>query len=175
MNTKTRPRYLQALEATAYVAIIAICGTLLYQQLFSSAPVGNAAMPSIAAGDQHASLAALVPEGQDQALVVAVSPNCPYCEKSMPFYQKFLEQRSEQGASLPLIAAVDEYVVLEQEQETLARHQVTPDTLVQLNTQALNILGVPTMLLVKRSGEVKQVWRGYQDEAQQEEILKQLL
>ena len=174
MNS-SKPRYLQVLEATSYIAIIAICGTLLYQQVFPETPSHQADIPMIEVGDQHSALAELVPKGQDQALVFAVSPDCHFCEKSMPFYQKLVQERAARGAGLPLIAAIGEHTALQREQEVFAQHQVEPDTLVQLDTRSLNINSVPTLLLVDREGKVTELWRGYQDEQGQSEIIEELL
>lgn len=161
----------RALEVVSYFLLITLSCILIYQQLFAKQ---TTAPDTIQTGDVHASLKMLAEGVDDQTLVLALSPSCPYCEKSMAFYKELLAARGLGMKKIPIMAAVHEKVPVAEEEKILRSYGVVVDRIVQLDFKALKIQGVPAMLLIDRKGKVLEVWKGYQDEIQQNAIIEML-
>lgn len=158
-------------EVSSYLLLIAFSSMLIYQQVFSKAPED---LQNIAVGDTYEELKNIVPAGASEALLLALSPDCPYCEKSMAFYQELINSRDKSKSKLQVIAAVHNDVPTDMEKATLDEHNVAVDQLVQLDFALLKIMGVPAMLLVDDEGEVQEIWKGQPNESMQKEILELL-
>lgn len=165
----------RSLEIAAYSTVIVACMLFMSKQIFSTSQANTGGIPGIEVGDQHDALGDLVQKNHDKALVAVVSPDCPYCEKTMPFLQKVVEYRMNHSAPLSVLAAIDISIAPEAEAKQLQKNAVTPDDLVQLDMGALKISAVPTLMLVNRAGEVEGVWQGLPSEEEQEEILQSML
>jgi hypothetical protein len=86
----------------------------------------------------------------------------------MPFYQQLARERGDvrMVAVLPQpIAAGTEY---------LKQHEVSVDEVTQARLDALNVAGTPTLLLIDKSGVVKNSWFGKLAPDQQSEVLNNL-
>jgi len=158
-------------EVSSYLLLIAFSSVLIYQQVFSKSPEDT---QNIAVGDTYEALKQIVPKGASEALLLALSPDCPYCEKSMAFYEELIASRDKSKSELKVIAAVHSEVPTEREKAALEDHNVVVDQLVQLDFASLKIMGVPAMLLVDEDGEVQEIWNGQPDENAQKEILELL-
>ena len=165
-------RWRERLEVLAYIAVIATCAVILAEKglVYLQAPETD----TIAQGDQFDALQPLVPDEADQAFVLVLSPTCQYCAASMPAFKKLVEQRNQKNASVAIVAAIHVSTPLAAEQQVLDEHNVAVDDLVQLDSGALKIRGVPTTLLINKAGEVLEVWSGQMTEARAEELIDKL-
>ena len=141
----------------------------MYQQLFPTQPQSP---PLLEVGETHQVLKDIVPAGADQALILALSPRCPYCEQSMEFYQRLVAQRNAAGVDLPIIAAVSTRAAIDMESTRLKEHDVLVEQVVQLDFAALRIRGVPALLLVDKKGMVQEFWPGFLRADRQQQVMK---
>jgi len=156
------------LEVIGYIAVIIISLATLGVK-WSMRPT-----EPVAKGDQLAVLQAHLPAESDQTYVLAISPQCPHCTKSMPFFKKLVEQRDAKGISKSVIVALHEQTPIEEEEKILEENHVQVDKIVQLDMDEMKVRGVPTMLLVDKTGKVLEVWNGRLPEKEQEKVLASL-
>jgi thiol-disulfide isomerase/thioredoxin len=174
--TPPTPKSKSTLDTIANIAIIIVCAiaafVLVRQHFFNQNAQGRP--PEIEAGDQFSELGQVVPAGTDRALVVALAPTCHFCEESMPFYKRLVEERNRKGSKVKVIAAVGSEEVKEEERKKLDSAGVQPDGLVVLPFETLKLRGTPTIVLVDNQGEVHKVWIGKQKASGEEAILETL-
>jgi len=180
-SQKPEPQKKSSLDTVANVAIIVVCAiaaVVLGFQLrdrFMQKPQGpGGGMPQIEKGEQYAQLKNVVPAGANRALVVAVQPGCHYCNDSMPFYKRLLDERNQKGSGVKFVAAVPSEEAKPQEAEKFAAVGAQPDNMVKVDFAAIKVPGTPTLVLVDNSGKVLNVWVGKLDEGGEKEVLKVL-
>jgi hypothetical protein len=167
-----------ALDTTANIAIIVVCAiaavVLIRNQFFPSQSRPPGAPPQVEKGERYDQLKAVVPAGADKALVVALAPGCHFCNESMPFYKKLIDERNQKQSPVKFIAAVRSEQEKAEEGKKFAEAGVQPDGMVPLDFSAVKVPGTPTVLLVDNSGKVLDVWVGKQDESGEKKILRVL-
>jgi hypothetical protein len=172
------PKTKSALDTVANIAIIVVCAIaafiLIRNNFFNPNQAGGPRPPEIKAGEKYAALGQMVPAGSDRALVVAVSPTCHFCEESMPFYKRLVDERNQKGSKVKVIAAVPREEAKAEEQQKMAAAGVNPDGVMVLDFDSVKLRGTPTILLVDTAGEVHEVWVGKQPASGENEILKAL-
>ncbi len=175
--TPPAPKSKSTLDTVANIAIILVCAIaafVLVRQHFFNQNAQGGRPPEIEAGDQFKELGQVVPAGTDRALVVALAPDCHFCEESMPFYKRLVEERNRKGSKVKVIAAVGLEEAKAEEQKKLDSAGVSPDALVVLPFDDIKLRGTPTIVLVDNQGEVHNVWIGKQPASGEEEILETL-
>lgn len=164
-----------SLDTVANIAIILVCAiaafVLIRNQFFPPRPPGP---PQVEKGEQFAQLKAVVPAGSQKALVVAVSPTCHFCNDSMPFYKRLIDERNQKGSPVKFLAAVPSEQAKDEESKKFASAGAQPDGMVHLDFSSIKVPGTPTMLLVDNNGKVLDVWVGKQDEKGEKDILEAL-
>lgn len=176
------------LDTAANIAILLTCAVavffLIRNQFFPPRPPG--APPEVEVGEQFDALRQVVPAGSDRALVIALSPTCGFCNESMPFYKRLVDQRNQAGSRVKIVAAVPKppaknpeaqkmaQAVQAEESQKLAEAGVKPDAIVPLDFASVKVNGTPTILLVDNQGKVLDVWVGKQPEDGEEEVLEAL-
>ena len=102
------PKTKSTLDTVANIAIIIVCAIaafiLIRNHFFSPNQAGGQRPPEIEAGEQYDALGQVVPAGSERALVVALAPGCHFCDESMPFYKRLLEERNQKGSNVKVIA-----------------------------------------------------------------------
>jgi thiol-disulfide isomerase/thioredoxin len=168
------------LDTVANIAIILVCAIaafiLIRNHFFNPNQAGGPGQrpPEIEAGEKYEALGKMVPAGAERALVVALSPTCHFCEESMPFYKRLVDERNQKASNVKVIAAVPREEVKAEEQQKLTAAGVNADGLVVLDFDSVKLRGTPTILLVDNKGEVHDVWVGKQPASGEEEILEAL-
>jgi thioredoxin-related protein len=177
------PQKKSTLDTVANIAIIIVCAiaaaVLVRNQFFPPRPPG--APPQAEKGEQYAQLKAVVPAGSSRALVVAVQPGCHFCNDSMAFYKQILDQRNQQASKVKFVAAVpandkpaDAQKLVSDEAEKFAAVGAKPDSMVNLDFNAVKVPGTPTLMLVDNNGKILNVWVGKLDPSVEKEVLKTL-
>ena len=174
------PKAKSTLDTVANIAIILVCAIaafiLIRNHFFNPNQAGGPGQrpPEIEAGEKHAALGQVVPAGSERALVVALAPGCHFCDESMPFYKRLVDERNQKGSQVKVIAAVPREEAKAEEQQKMAAAGVTPDGTVVIDFDSVKLRGTPTILLVDNQGEVHKVWVGKQAASGEEEILEAL-
>jgi thioredoxin-related protein len=168
-----------ALDTAANISIIVVCAiaaaALIRNQFFPARPTPPpGSPPSAEKGERFEQLKAVVPAGSQRALVVALSPACHFCDESMTFYKRILNERDQRRSPVKFIAAVAAEDMKIEEAQKLATAGAQPDSLVQLNFGAVKVPGTPTLMLVDNEGKVLDVWVGKLDASRQQEVLNAL-
>jgi thioredoxin-related protein len=163
------------LDTAANIAIILVCAiaavVLIRNQFFPPRPPGP---PGVEKGQQYAQLKQAVPAGASRALVVAVSPQCHFCNDSLPFYKQLIDQRNQKGSAVKFVAAVPDEAAKAEESQKFAGAGAKPDDMVRLDFAAVKVPGTPTLLLVDNQGKVLNVWVGKLDADGEKEVLEVL-
>jgi hypothetical protein len=164
------------LDVVANVAIILTCliasAVLVRREFFPPRP--EAPPGAVVAGERLDVLRGALPAGADKALVIAVAPNCHFCNESMAFYKQLVEQRDSAKSSVKVVAAVASPDARADEQSKMSASGVKPDAVVQLDFRQLKVPGTPTVLLVDGNGKVLSVWMGKLDARGEREVLQSL-
>ncbi|HEV2853961.1 MAG TPA: hypothetical protein VHC97_14265 [Thermoanaerobaculia bacterium] len=176
INNPTPAPKKSSLDTLANIAIIVVCAiaafVLIRNQFFPPRPPG--APPQVEKGEQFEQLKAVVPAGSQRALVVAVSPTCHFCNDSMPFYKRLIDERNQKGSQVKFVAAVPNEQAKAEESQKFASAGAQPDSMVNLDFASVKVPGTPTLLLVDNTGKVLDVWVGKQDEKGEQDILEVL-
>lgn len=168
-----------SLDTFANIAIIVVCAIAavlmslnLRDRFFPQRPPGTP--PPVEKGEQFAQLKQVVPAGASRALVVAVQPGCHYCNDSMPFYKRLLDERNQKSSQVKFIAAVPSDEAKAEESQKFATVGAQPDGMVKLDFNAVKVPGTPTLLLVDNNGKVLNVWVGRLEPDMEKEVLAEL-
>jgi hypothetical protein len=111
------------------------------------------------------------PKTARASLVLVTSPDCRYCQASVPFYQKLGALAAESGDALSLRAVVP--VPPQEAREYLESR----DLLWSLSTLDLGRLGIsttPTLLLLDSDSRVQRVWVGFLNQQGRAEVIRSL-
>ena len=174
------PQKKSSLDTVANIAIIVVCAiaaVVLGFQLrdrFMQRSQGPGGEVRIEKGEKYAQLKEVVPAGANRALVVAVQPGCHYCNDSMPFYKRLLDERNQKGSGVKFVAAVPSDEAKPQEAEKFAAVGAQPDNIAKVDFAAIKVPGTPTLVLVDNSGKVLNVWVGKLDPGGEKEVLEVL-
>jgi thioredoxin-related protein len=167
------------LDTAANIAIIVVCAMAavalsltIRDRMFPPRPPG--APPQVEKGERFDQLKNVVPAGSDRALVVAVSPQCHFCNDSLPFYKQLVDQRNQKGSAVKFVAAVPSEEAKAEETQKFTGAGVQVDNMVHVDFASIKVPGTPTMLLVDKQGKVLNVWVGKLNEDGEKEVLETL-
>jgi thioredoxin-related protein len=106
-----------------------------------------------------------------RTVFLALKPNCPYCNASVPFYRK-LSQALVTEKSGSLVALFPKAV--SDGPGYLNSSGVVVNEVKQVTFETLGIKGTPTIIIADKDGSVVGYWFGQLSSAKEEEVLKQL-
>jgi len=143
----------------AFIMVVLILGSLLIRKYYLTpsvnSPTNKTSSKSIAVGTIIA-----IPEidwsASRQTLLLAIQSDCPYCELSVPFYQKLSKELKAQDVSL-VILVPDSTPDGNAYAEGLG---LSFDSLQRVQFDGIGIKKTPTLVLVDGRGEVQRVWAG---------------
>jgi hypothetical protein len=104
-------------------------------------------------------------------LVLALQEGCRYCEESAAFYRRLRDQRV--GAQPRMIAVVPGDKT--QINRYLAEQHVFVDEAFNLSLSKINVSVTPTLLLLGKVGDVRNVWVGKLNQDEEKQVLEQML
>lgn len=100
-----------------------------------------------------------------QTLIIVLQSDCPYCERSRPFYERLPRDTSAQIVIAAPLGDTD----IESYREL-----IEPDELVFVESSVLPVGGTPTLLLVDSEGRVDAAWIGLLDSEREAEVMDAL-
>jgi hypothetical protein len=92
------------------------------------------------------------------SVVVVLSTKCVYCERSAPFYQKLTALIQQHGGVIKTVAVFPQKA--SDGEAFLSTHNLAMDQAVSVPLGVLGVHVTPTLLLVDRSGMVRDGWVG---------------
>lgn len=113
--------------------------------------------------------------GQDyanasQTLLIALNPQCGYCNESIPFYREIIKARGTSKQSSRIIAVFQ--IPPPDMKQYLQEKLLDVDAMAEVNFSDLNIQATPTMILVDNNGNVLDFWVGKLSTDDAQQILK---
>lgn len=115
----------------------------------------------------------------DRTLLLVVKESCPYCAASMPLYRDLVRRRAQVSASSLRVVAV----LLGQRDPAAAaryleRQRLSVDEIVVLSAKPQKDFGVdktPTVILVDRTGTIREKWVGRLSASAEESLVRSIL
>lgn len=107
-------------------------------------------------------------EDQDRLVLIVLTPTCPYCLQSYPFYRTLIAEKSK---NIGVVAGINPSISIELQRRILQRENLSVDTLIALPNQDWGITLVPTIIILDDRARVEHVWIGLLDADQEKEVL----
>jgi thiol-disulfide isomerase/thioredoxin len=107
----------------------------------------------------------------EETIVLALSDKCHFCTESAPFYQKLTRELADRK-SVRVVAVFPQQV--EAGKKYLDGLNVPITQLAQATLDSLGVRGTPTLLIVDKSGTVKQSWVGRLTAERETEVLSRI-
>lgn len=107
----------------------------------------------------------------DETVLLALSNTCHFCTESAPFYQKLLRETAERK-NLRVVAVFPQEVG--QGKKYLDDLNVPITQIAQASLDSFKVRGTPTLLIVDKSGTIKQAWVGRLNAERESEVLNRI-
>ncbi len=160
------------LEYSAYLLIIITCSLLIHSNLSSSSISSKPDSDTIKEGQTYEALELLASQEASKIILLAVSPDCPFCNLSLPFYKSLIAERDLISSDVKIVMAVNGSVNRDRQRPILDSIGITPDKLISLDFSGVKISVVPTLIVVEPDGKVKQIWLGKLDQKTEQEVIR---
>ena len=107
----------------------------------------------------------------NETVVLALSSKCHFCSESAPFYQR-LTRELAQRKDVRLVAVFPQET---QEAKKYLDDLAVPITDVRQGSfAAIGVRGTPTLMIVDRTGTIKQTWTGRLNAERESEVLNRI-
>ena len=151
--------------------VIVFCGLLFAVRYFMPGLfAGNTAPVTIAAGAKLG-LPAVDWSAHDTTVVLAVREGCHYCAESAPFYQRLTKALGQSG-KVHLVTVLPGEPA--QSEKYLAGMGIPAGDIRQADLASLKVPYTPTLLVLDRSGVVKDVFVGKLSAEKEAQVLSRL-
>ena len=107
----------------------------------------------------------------DQTVLLALSDNCHFCSQSAPFYQRLVNALANRR-DVRLVALFPQQS--DEAKKYLAKIEVPIADVRQASFGLLGVSGTPTVILVDRTGTIKQSWMGLLTSDRESEVLSRI-
>jgi protein-disulfide isomerase len=138
------------------------------------APSARQDSNSLVRSIKGASVGQVQPAGDRGGILLFVSPNCPFCEASVPFYRRMDELA--RSAQLSVLVALADNGTTRSDVEEYAQER-NLNGILPVNpalVKRLGLRGTPTVLAYDRSGLVTASWLGRLTPVQEKEVESQI-
>lgn len=183
-------RIFRAVQFLSHIAVILIAflvGFVVVKQYFLSPPavISSTAPKIVGNPDQSGdriSPARTTPVGKvipiaginwtdkKQTVVLYLSTTCRYCNESVPFYQRLVQEKSKKGFEIVAILSQNP----EESKNYLKTHDLNVPQVFSTSLASLGVTSTPTILLVNQEGIVSDFWRGKLQPDKEAEVLAKL-
>jgi hypothetical protein len=169
METPKSP-WTRRVEMSANV-IIVTCGLLFAVRYFMPGLASSAPAPVTIAAGAKLGLESVDWSAHDQTVVLAVREGCHYCAESGPFYQR-LTKALEQSPNVHMVAVLPGETA--QSKKYLDAMGVPVGDIRQAELASLKVPYTPTLLVLDRSGVVRDVYVGKLSADKEAQVLNRL-
>ncbi len=157
-----------SLDRIANVALIITCAVVTYALIGHLSRTQPNPDAGVQVGGKLDPLPAVKYDQSQWTAILYVKSTCPYCTDSMGLYRSISALPSRKSGTLRFVAVSTESRTVSS--AYLSQHAVTVDQIVEV----LAGRPTPTLVLVDRSGVVRNFWLGRQDAAGAQKILNTL-
>ena len=155
---RIRANGLNLIANVSLIAASGALGTTIWYRLFHDRQAAAKGSSAFHPGERAPQLPGVNYSSSERSLVVFLSTTCPYCESSVPFYNKL------ESASVASNHRWNLYAVFWQPADRVrafkARVNLAADALSGVDFRNYGVHSTPTLLLVDRIGVIKRVWLG---------------
>jgi peroxiredoxin len=137
------------------VAAVVVAGVMVLQYIDRRAQLDPNAT-GYKVGDDIGVIEGLDFSTAPQTLLMYVRSTCGFCTKSMPFYQRLLEESRSSDVRIVAVGSEEQETI----NDYLVSHGVRVHGVVSVTAGAIRSPGTPTLILVNREGKVEKVWQG---------------
>ena len=105
-------------------------------------------------------------------MVLSLSTKCGYCQDSLPFYKRLIEEHRKSADSPSLVALFPNSEM--EVNEYKRQNQLDVKSVANVNPSSLNLKGTPTLILVDAEGKVSDVWVGKLSTNDEQQVISRL-
>jgi thiol-disulfide isomerase/thioredoxin len=170
-----RDTFKTTLEISTNVAVLLVAVVLLSLlaiNIFVKPPIANLNR-GLEKGKAFSPIRTVDYADSEKTLLIALNTSCPFCRESLPLYQRLVEALPQPSKALHIVAIfpnreadVGDY---------LRDNHLTIDAVAEVDLNSLRISGTPTVILIDRSGAVKDFWNGKLTENEAQEFLNSVI
>lgn len=169
MNQSKTQRYLTtATNIVVLLASIAIIYTCAWSYLKASSK------PQLPLGLHKGQILAPLPSynysSASQHLIIAINPNCAYCNESVPFYHELTSVQQPPDQPTQIIASFQ--VPLDEANQYIKQQQLDISAIAAVDFRSINVSATPTIILTNGNGMVKDFWIGQLSDEVKGQIIK---
>lgn len=150
------------LEWTMYALVVVALLFFLQVTFFAKSTVDHGIVDTLPAMLEY------FHEEQDRLVLIVLTPTCPYCLMSYPFYRTLIAEKSK---NIGVIAGIHPNISIELQRRILQKENLSVDTLIALPNQDWGITSVPTIIILDDKARVESVWIGLLDAEQEKNVL----
>jgi thioredoxin-related protein len=168
-------RWTKYLEMTTNVAVLLVAVALL--GAIVSTRFARRGQPRFENGLQRGQVLTRLPSidylAAPQTMLLVLSTKCSYCEQSLPFYKRLVEEQRKAGRRTRIVAV---FPNTETEVEQYNRHnQLDVESVAAVNSGTLNVTGTPTLILVDSVGKVRDFWVGMLSKDDEQQVINAVI
>lgn len=160
------------LEVMTNVAVLLVA--LVVLSAFSWSYFAQKSSPSLKDGLRKGKAMAQLPKldysSSSQTLLIAMSTQCHYCAESLPFYRQLVTTQQGNGQATHIVAVfpnTDDEV-----RQYIEQNHLNIDAIGGVDFRALNISSTPIMVLIDKSGKIRDFWIGKLPESEEQQVVK---
>lgn len=105
-----------------------------------------------------------------ETVVLVLQVGCRFCDESASFYRELLPRAAEKNVRVVAVMPNE----LGEARDYLQAKEISIPTIEKLEISQLRIRGTPTILLLDKTGTVKNAWEGKLSHLQEKDVLKSL-
>jgi len=105
-----------------------------------------------------------------QYLLIAMNPNCSYCNEGMPFYRELT--RLPQPPDHPTRIMASFQIPLEEANQYIKQQQFDINTVAAVDFRSINVSATPSIILIDSNGKIMDFWIGQLSEDAKQQVIK---
>lgn len=105
-----------------------------------------------------------------QHLIIAINPNCAYCNENIPFYRKLTSVQQPPDQPTQIIASFQ--VPIDEANQYIKQQQFDINVIAAVDFRSMNVSATPTIILTDSTGMVMDFWIGQLSDEVKGQIIK---